>query len=658
MKNKENYSTLISRLESSLEYLSNQTPSFDETQQAQQPPIKFDLCSKPDSIAPQTVVSLRKPISMTPLNVKTGDDVNSLSTVSLTCIGIKALEIDLGLDLRFNQTWNLIKFGLGDLSSTMSLAPSEELTLEFLHTQRKLLEKSTVNSTEEISSNESTTIDKEILNVTRSSAKTRNWNVNGNGSFTTGVPSKWGASLGLSGSLQQSITNTSNFSLQDISESTKKSSHSLKTLHKIEVRGVNEVFTQNRMIRKVKNPYRDRTLSLNVFQLLKKFSIETRLTEIRFALLININGLVFNNDFIRSYPDFLEEKLTDQSLILGLPLAIEGTKGLRDSAQKKATEIAKLALHYLYVEPNIFNVPKIMVDLPGTLLDDGDDPNNPKTSFDGVLTGINDRLYNLSGYKDALNHNAGQLFTILNFFYKLYNDIKITDKFDQVAISIATTLADDLETKWNSVTAEDIKILIDNTHFTEIFRRLSGFLTMVKFMLKPLVTEADSEKNVAKKFEEAKYMLDRLITHLQCNKHYYTQQFLTYIAQKTDNQAIIDFVNDLIDQLIVSPQFKIYLRNNLDIQSAFIDRQQIIVPGLRSLEDHEITKISEDLSGQQEDQFDFNDIKPNVIEIDVPCDGIHLEAVEGTCILQNIPAPQGKSFELTIHDANFKISED
>jgi hypothetical protein len=50
-------------------------------------------------------------------------------------------------------------------------------------------------------------------------------------------------------------------------------------------------------------------------------------------------------------------------------------------------------------------------------------------------------------------------------------------------------------------------------------------------------------------------------------------------------------------------------------------------------------------------------INPTVIEVDVPSDGIHLEAAEGACILANVPPQTGKSLEFTIHDASLKIND-
>jgi len=93
--------------------------------------------------------------------------------------------------------------GLGDLSSTIALAPMEQLTIEIRNSQRRLLEKQTLDSAEEMTSTESTTIDKEVLNVANSSSKTENWSVSGNGSFSLGGVGNLGVNAMTSGSFTE-----------------------------------------------------------------------------------------------------------------------------------------------------------------------------------------------------------------------------------------------------------------------------------------------------------------------------------------------------------------------------------------------------------------------------------------------------------------------
>jgi len=83
------------------------------------------------------------------------------------------------------------------------ITPFEQLTLEFQNTQRKVFDKSVIESTESIDSSESTTSDKEAVNITRASSKTENWHVDTTGMLTCGY-----ASLSVTAGYSQSVTNS------------------------------------------------------------------------------------------------------------------------------------------------------------------------------------------------------------------------------------------------------------------------------------------------------------------------------------------------------------------------------------------------------------------------------------------------------------------
>ena len=110
----------------------------------------FPLCSAP-TVRPGPVFvlyyrqlvdlpSIRRPESAVP-----GDPVDVPITIG--CVpGTTAVHV--GLSLQFEQRWNLLALEIGDLASTMGLAPSEQLTIEVVTSQRKLLEQTVVDSSE------------------------------------------------------------------------------------------------------------------------------------------------------------------------------------------------------------------------------------------------------------------------------------------------------------------------------------------------------------------------------------------------------------------------------------------------------------------------------------------------------------------------------
>jgi len=325
-----------------------------------------------------------------------------------------------------------------------------------------------------------------------------------------------------------------------------------------------------------------------------------------------------------------------------------------------AQVIAKLALKNLYDEPNIFNVPDmILVGFPPgiPILD----PNIPANTFNAKA--LSTPFIDLSGLATAINNEWGVIFTTLNFFYQVYQEVKTNNQLDDNAIGIATALADYVGNLWDKETMDPTKLKIKNMlntdRYTEIFRRLSGFLAMESGMLKPLLPLADADKQAAQAQAENVFKLNRLIDHLNCNQHYYTQQFLTYIAQKTQNIAIFDFVNDLFQTAgVLSPQNENLLQLLFDVDRTFIDRQEIIVPSFLLLDETQVTTIANFLSSQDaQSEFRFDNIQPTVVDIEVPCDGIHLEVAGGSCVLQGLPGPIEEKVDVTIHeDESLKVN--
>jgi hypothetical protein len=647
-------SSTLEKFGSALSFIESAKQPEPPVAEPQKPAKEFDPCSGPGRVPPQFVILYRRPFLI--FSIPFGE----FPTWQVACVTVSSLDFFYGFDLRFNQIWNLRGLFLGDLASTMSLAPSEQLTLEFQSSQRRVLEQTAVDSAEELTSTESTTLDKEVVNAARSSSKTENWHVDGSGGFNIGI-----VKLEAAGGVQNSLTQTAQNSIEHVTEATTKSAHSLKTLHKIEVRGVTEGITQNRMTRVIKNPYRDRSLSLNVFQLIKHFSVKAQLAEVRHALFIQVNSLQFNNNFVVSNSDFLRDELLDRGLIDELPVALQGAKPLASSGTLQlATDTAKLALRYLYGGPgpesNIFNA--LIVGRGGSDLNH--DPNDPANCFDahfGFNTNLGD---DQSGLGDSLRNNLGAFFTTLNLMFKVYQEKVNGGTLDASAIGIAKAIFDSVSEGWNNLLKDPqgsgtIRNILDEGDFTEIFRRLSGFLAIVSSMLNPILTPADEERKAIEAHEQAAFVLERLKRHLNCHKNYYIQRFLLYVASKSTNQDIIDFVNQVIDTAAVTQDQRILMHILFDVEGAFVDRQQIVVPGFRSFKAKEITEVSNRLSAARDGstaEFKFDDVKPAVAEVELPCDGIHLEVAQGACILEGIPVQPGKSLELTIHDASLSLS--
>jgi len=608
-------------------------------------PSPFPLCAPPDTrLAPQFKIQFRRPIHLKPI-ANLADQVDH--PLTMACVSVEDCSVDIALDPRFEQMWTITGVAIGDLASTMSLAPGEVLTLEFQNTQRKVFDKNVVDSAEATDSAESLVSDKESVNVTRASSRTENWHIDGTGGVSLG-----GVDLNASAGYSKNITDSNTQAISHITETTKKSAHSLKMLHKIEVRGVSEQVVTNRMTRVVRNPYPDRTMSINVFQLVKHFSIDTAITESWAALIVRINRLRFDNEFVVANTDFLRGALLDSSLIDDLSTAVQGAQPLfLQDASGAAAAIARSALRLLFDDPHIdmFNAP------PGSI--STTDPNLVSASFDASVGGKGGSIGH-TGLGAALEHKLEVVFAVLNFYYSLYLETttvggpKRVDTDDDAAIRTAVTLSASIAAKWDA--ASDF-VPMDVAHYGEIYRRVSGFLAMISGMLSPMLDPANQEKADLQARAKAMYVLKRLLQHLGCNQNYYIQEYIRYLAKQTENQAIIDFLRQVLANATVEAQLKLLTVFQPDIDRSFSSTQELLVPGLNALSSADMVTLGTELGFTKITAV--GDPTATSTDVEVPTDGIHLEVAEGACILQNVPT-QPASLTLSLQGLNLTFSGD
>ena len=512
-------------------------------------------------VAPSAVLPFRQAVELLRLGVGLGDPIEGLPTLELACVQVArpdGIRVSLALDLAFAQVWLFEQALIADLHSTFSLAPLEAIRLELKVTQRKSLQQSVVDSVEEIQATESTVVDKEVLNVARSSSHTNNWNVDGSGSFSLG-----GLSFGASGGTSETVTRTASSSAEQLHESTRKSSENLKTLHKVETVGLSETTTEERLARRIRNPYRDRSLTVNVLQLLKRYQVTTSLASVRPVLVIGVRHLVMDRAFVLANGGFLRANLLDTDLVRELVQALAAARRpMRSQNQDEAKRIAREALRYLFEVPNVFNVQPA--------------PNNdPAVSYDASFNvpGMN------SGFSDSVNNNAGLVFTALNLFFKRFTDLSAVER-DAEALSIAVGLASGIRPAWDALAAagDDLKKVLDVTGLTEALRRVPGFLVMVDAMLRPLLEPAEQERDAEAAAERAEFVIGRVVEHLHCHREYYLQRFLQYVAAQTGFITLAEFVRDVIGRLTISPSARDFFLSAFARSRAFIDRSEIVVP--------------------------------------------------------------------------------
>ncbi len=590
----------------------------------QERPEKLVECSRPEPTAgPTYTLPFVQPIGLQELELRPAP---SLACVSLADSPDRRLRAVLSLDMILEQRWFFQSLTIADLSSTLSLAPNETISFQSKSTQRKHFEQSAVDSVEGLESSEATTIDKDVLNVLRSSSTTKNWTVGTNATVSVGY-----ASASVSTSKSKTVNSLARNASESLNETTRKSSNNLKTLRKTEITQATDETLEEGISRTVSNPYKDRSLLIKIYELTKEYCVETALVDYQLSLVLEVGGFVFDAQFILENGDFLSEALLDTVMQAELATALEtasavDTRG-RDR-ERRAQEIASTALRYLFDVPNVFGLPA---------------DNDPATSF---TTGNTALASGNSALGDAIQldiagtdtGDLGKIFTALNVHYKLYEaierppaqPIERVEGIDRVDLALA--IESYVAPLWSAVSGGRLGNILDDVHTTEVFRRLSGFLSLVSPLLKPLVEPASDRFEAQSAERRAAFVVDRVVRHLDCHHDYYAERFLDYAARTTRMVSVKSFAERAARTLgSIAPQY-------FDIEATYVRGKNVVVPlkfGRKSI----LNLL------RQNDEDDYEEIKlgrQGSVKVAVPCEGIHIEVVPGECELPDVP----NSFEV------------
>jgi hypothetical protein len=505
---------------------------------------------------------------------------------------------------------------IGALSASVALAPGEVLSLSIRNTQRKQFDQETVDEVERSQQTESTIADKDILNVTRSTSRTNNWNVSGNASISIG-----GFGAGVSGSMSEALTESATSSAQRSRESTQKSAANLRTLQKVQIRETTEVTTEDVSARRIPNPYRDRSLRLDVYELVKEYCVEFHLTQIVPVVIVVLDELVFDRPFVLTNAAFLADELIDRFLEQELQEALQVTTDLRlEGVQDRAEATALRALEYLFAGPPMFNFPAFT----GSGRPAGWQENDPASSFDEPLEAF-------GGLQDATNNRLGVVYSTLAFYYQLYRN-QVLPNNGQLAVDLAMSLDQTLTPRWIGVEeSEAMANVIDQSNATEVLRRLAGFLTMTSGVLRPLLQPAEAEREARQAQERAEFVITRVVDHLTCHARYYTERYLHDIARRTRMQAVFQFAEEVIGERV--PEIGPDLFRTFDTTAAFLDGTRIVIPVRVPLIPQDISELLQEL------QVEAPQVVLGLLDVHqltVPTDGVHIEASAGSCILSGI----------------------
>jgi hypothetical protein len=554
----------------------------------------------------------------------------------------------------FSQQWTLEKVMIGDYANLVSLAPGEILTIEVKRTQHTLLEQTQESTSTVEDGTENLDSDKESITVANTSARTANWSISGTGGFSL-------AGIGASGSATDSntVNNSTSNTLNSIHETTVKSTQKVTTQTKLQVRGVTETTVEARQTRILKNPFQDRALDLNLYEVVKKFQVQTSQESLQLLITTTLQPITFNQAFVSSNQAFLNAQLLDSQLLSALPTIVSGLEQAPTTDQAQAINDAIDTLErYLFEERPGFQPYHVSSSSGGADYDyRNDTPANAFTNYDLTAAGWNTWTHigtGASGVAIGLSPDISAAFEIylnLHMYYMLMgaypSDGGYPPGFGSWASAYPTHrlelmrgLAQRLDTAWNTTLNDSQRIaLMKGQNRTEIFRRVPGFLKLYQDLLGSVVVQQPNASTVA--------LTSALINHLNVNADYYTEQYLRFLWDRLGSTLVIRLTNDILSEVFPAPA-----GYSTDTSRPYLNLYQLENVHRAGLSIHiplevgalpNASNIPNFLQGLTQLNNAINNAgtaAPLSDEVIVPTEGIHLESVAGACVLQ-LPSTGG-----------------
>ncbi|WP_214405681.1 hypothetical protein [Pseudonocardia lacus] len=547
----------------------------------------------------------------------------------------------------FAQRWSLREVLVGDLASTLTLAPGEVLTVEVRRTDRTLIEEgreqaSTVEEAAEIASS-----DKEALTVANTSARASNWSIAGGGSFSLGS-----AGVSANATSAATISNTLASTVNEVHETTIKSSQKIATQSKIQVRGVTEGTVESRQTRILRNPFLDRTLGLNLYEISKRFRVMTEEVLIRPLVIAEMAALDFTDpasaqSFIASNAQFLSEQLIDIGLRESLPVIVESIRQLGAARKRREEQQARLDKSMDDIEEYLFGNRAGWQPYHHS--------NYEQDIIAGDLAGVavgafNDGTTSSSGERPAardaeiVGADALQIFLALHSIYTIRTAGEFSNaEFKIRRLELFRSLAKFVGQLWSTNLSDSSrKALLDTDSMTELFRRIPGFLCLTDGLLVDAEIPQPEDPKVTA-------LISALGEHLHCHRHFYTEQYLRFLWGRLGRTFVVRLVNSLLHTVYngvpvppAQPDIESFrpFRNMYRVEDVQFDGLSVLIPIQRSaLPDlatgnapsaGQFAKGLEDLAKAIQGA---TKPPPRIEEILVTADGLHIDPIAGKCVL-------------------------
>ena len=217
-----------------------------------------------------------------------------------------------GQKIEYRQEWRHEGFTLGQLVSSMSLLPNEELALEVSSWQRTTNEIENIDdeTSKALFANERSRTDEDT--VSREAASELGWNVSATGSFSIGP-----GSASLSAGAYGSSSERSAHNEKTVVEATEKASNEVSLRRAVKLTQTQESGSENRTTRRIRNPNSCHTVTFNFFQVIKLCDVQVRvINDAPLILFPSLFPAKYSDGKVVEIPYWTLESFTSPALFL------------------------------------------------------------------------------------------------------------------------------------------------------------------------------------------------------------------------------------------------------------------------------------------------------------------------------------------------------
>jgi hypothetical protein len=576
-------------------------------------------------------------------------------------------EVRFGMLAQYTQSWFVSGVRIGDLEAVQSLAPAESLELEVEANIKARVDRAGNVQRDDVASADLRAAEKEVRAAIDTAASSNGWSTSSGGNFTLGVHFLGLNAGGVESAADASaeISRTTTQTLNQLREAVSHASETVRTLSKVDVRGVTEVVVSERHLRKFSNPYQDRSLLLKIFSVIKRYLINTSRTALRLTLSVRFTGLRSDlghpeqiADFVRINRKFLGEALLDDQIRTRLDDAIQGVlDDGHEGGGKRRIAIAKAraALDILFDDPLSTDETRVLGLVPEPTLNA--EVQKVRNSFfhPADLPSVPFLTNSLgSGIQEAKAKNALDLYMILYVLYQRWLDGHDSPEFDDDAMIMCAAAAEAIDTWWTKVSDDDRSDAYKSSEgedFAEIFRRIPGFRAFYEDFVLPLFPSVAAEGKEDALRQERIALGARLREHLTVFRAYYGQEYLRWLFRTVGPELV---ASDLRYWLLLGfagigmtvgesllrglvPANGLTLRGDSVVISLPFDVGVLDALYNAALADP-VSGFAQSLVNLLTVIFDGT-VPPQSVcnEVDLPTDGAYVEPVAGTCLLPDVP---------------------